>query len=53
MKLENTHGDIANHVEALLVSCKVDQFPINTDNTAFFVYKLNHPDPEQEMIEVL
>lgn len=52
IKLVNSHGEIANHVEALLVSCEVDQFPISTDNTTFFVYKLNRPDPELEMIEV-
>lgn len=52
MKLEQNHGDIAIHVEALLVSCKGNQFPINVDNTTFFVYKLNRSDPELEMIEV-
>lgn len=52
MKLDQTHGEIADHVEALLVSCEVGQFPIDTDNSSFFIYKLNRPDPEQEMIEV-
>ncbi|XP_037050567.1 pachytene checkpoint protein 2 homolog [Bradysia coprophila] len=51
LKLESAHGAIADHAEALLVSCKVDEFPINTNNTTFFVYKLNRPDPELEMIE--
>lgn len=53
MKLDHTHGEIADHVEALLVSYESGQFPIDTDNSAFFVYKLNRPDPELEMIEVL
>lgn len=52
MKLNHTHGEIADHVEALLVSYESGQFPIDTDNSAFFVYKLNRPDPELEMIEV-
>lgn len=52
MKLDQKHGEIAVHVEAILVSCIDNQFPINVDNTTFFVYKLNRPEPELEMIEV-
>lgn len=52
MKLDQNHGEIAIHVEALLISCHGNQFPITMDNTTFFVYKLNRPDPELEMIEV-
>lgn len=53
MKLDQSHGEIADHVEAILVSCNDNQFPINVDNTSFFVYKLSRPDPELEMIEVI
>lgn len=52
VKLDEKHGEIANHVEAIMVSWKDDQFPINTGNTKFFTYKLNRSDPELEMIEV-
>lgn len=52
IKLDQNHGEIANNVEAILVSYKDNQFPISADNTAFYFYKLNSPDPELEMIEV-
>lgn len=53
VKLEKNHGEIAVHVEAIMVSCsRADLFPINSDNTTFFIYKLNRSDPELEMIEV-
>lgn len=53
MKLDHSHGDIAVHVEAILMNCSANQYPIDVDNTTFFVYKLNRPDPELEMIEVI
>lgn len=46
------HGDIAVHVEAMLISIESHQFPITDENTKFFVYKLNRGEPEMEMIEV-
>lgn len=52
VQLDEKHGEITNHVEAIMVSCKDDQFPISLDNTKFFTYKLRSPDPELEMIEV-
>lgn len=53
IKLDQNHGNVAIHVEAILVTCHSNQFPIDVDNTTFFVYKLNRPDPELEMIEVI
>ncbi|KAJ6646461.1 Pachytene checkpoint protein 2 like [Pseudolycoriella hygida] len=51
LKLSEIHGEVALHAEAILFTCRDNQFPINEDNTTFFSYKLNLPDPELEMIE--
>lgn len=54
IKLDDSHGEIAVYVEAILFSCKDEVIiPVDVDNTTFFVYKLNRPDPELEMIEVM
>lgn len=52
MQLADSHGEIAVHVEAILVSCDPNRFPITFEDTMFYVYKLNRCDPELETIEV-